>query len=299
MGAHNDTANDYQLFNTGQQTIADPGSGGTFNLRGIDRGIATIASGTRKLPNNIPLGVSLTVYATGSVTITTQAPVTMATLTAGQVATFTSRTSTTWNVTIHSTTGALSLNSAVTTLTTSYGFVPIPLTQWREVVSNDTAALGTAGATGSGGILATDTTPALEYINGDTNSTLRLRWAASNSDPLVCHVMIPADLDETQPIYFKAVGLMSGATNTPVLSLDTYFTELTAGGQAKVEDDTSAFSSAADVVTATIAASDFSALVNNNTPLFATIEITPGAHTPDILDIYATYLQYTKTLLTA
>lgn len=100
MGAHNDTANDYQLFNTGGQTIADPGSGGTFNLRGIDRGIASIASGTRKLPNNTPLGVSLMVYATGSVTITNASGTTIGTLSSGHLGVFIARTSTSWNGTV-------------------------------------------------------------------------------------------------------------------------------------------------------------------------------------------------------
>jgi len=294
MGAHNDTANDYQLFNTGEQTILDPGSGGTFNLRGRDRGIATIASGTRKLPDNMPRGVSITVYATGSVTITTQASVTMATLTAGQLATFTARTSTTWNVVVHSTTGALSLNQAITTLTTSYGYVPIPMTLWRETPSNNIPATAAIGGT-----LTSDSNPSLAFANGDTNSSLRINWPANGVDPISVQVVIPADIDATQPIYFKAVGLMSGTSNTPVLSLDTYFTELTGGGMTKIEDDTSAFSDAVGVVTATIAAADFSSLVTNATPLMVTIEATPGAHATDTLTLYATYLQYTRKLLTA
>ncbi len=285
---------------TSSNIIQDPGSGGTFDLEACPMfGVATIASGTRVLPDNMPLGTKFFVYATGSVTINTVAAVTMASLTSGQIGEFTARTSTTWNVVIHSTTGALSLNQAIKTLTTSYGYVPIPLTAWREVVTNDIADAGVGAADSSGGVLATDTTPALEYINGDTNSSLRLLWAAGNADPLVCQVILPADLDETQPIYFKAVGVMSGVTNAPVIDLDTYFTELTGGGMAKVEDATSAFSDAIGVQTATIAASDFASLVNNNTPLFATIEITPGSHGTDTLAIYGTYLQYTKTLLTA
>lgn len=298
MGAHNDTANDYQLFNTGSQTIADPGSGGTFNLRGIDRGIATIASGTRKLPDNIPFGVSLTVYASGSVTITTQASVTMASLTAGQVAVFTARTATTWNVVVHATTSATSLNGVLTALTSTYGVVPIPLTQWREVVSNDIAALGTAGTTGSGGVLATDTTPALEYVSGDTDSSLRLLWAAGNTDSLVTQIMLPFDMDTTQPIYFYAAGLMGGASDTPVLSLDTYFRDASGTVSSKIEDNTGAFADTAVDVFATIAAADVPD-VNFGQPQWATIEITPGAHGTNTLAVYGTYIRYTKKLATS
>jgi hypothetical protein len=287
---------------TSSNVISDPGSGGTFDLQPCPMfGFATIASGTRVLPDNMPAGTKFFVYATGSVTINTAAAVTMASLTSGQIGEFTARTATTWNVIIHSTTGALSLNQVTQTLTTSYGYVPIPLTAWREVTSNDISDAGVGAADSSGGVLATDTTPALEYINGDTNSSLRLFWTntADNRDPVVCQVVLPADLDETQPIYFKAVGVMSGVTNAPVLDLDTYFTELTGGGMTKVEDATGALSDAVGVVSATIAASDFASLVNNNTPLFATIELTPGTHSTDSIAIYGTYLQYTKTLLTA
>lgn len=298
MGAHNDTANDYKLFADGTQTIADPGSGGTFNLRGIDRGVTTIASGTRKLPDNIPFGVSLTVYASGSVTITTQASVTMASLTAGQVAVFTARTATTWNVVVHATTSATSLNGVLTALTSTYGVVPIPLTQWREVVSNDIAALGTAGTTGSGGVLATDTTPALEYVSGDTDSSLRLLWAAGNTDALVTQIMLPFDMDTTQPIYFYAAGLMGGASNTPVLSLDTYFRDASGTVSSKIEDDTGAFADVAVDVFATIAAADVPD-VNFGQPQWATIEITPGAHGTDTLAVYGTYIRYTKKLATS
>jgi hypothetical protein len=298
MGAHNDTANDYQLFNTGTQTIADPGSGETFDLRGIDRGVATIASGTRVLPDNIPLGVSLTVYATGSVTITTVAAVTMASLTSGQIATFTARTATTWNVVIHSTTSATSLNAINTSLTTQYGFIHIPLTSWREVVSNDIAALATAGTTGSGGVLATDTTPTLEYVNGDTDSTLRMLWAAANVDPIATQIMLPSDCDITAGLSFKACGLMSGAIDTPLLSLDTYFVTGAGSVTSKIEDDTSAFSSSRSTVTASIATGDIPSTAIG-VPVFATIEVTPGSHGTDTLRVDGTWIQYTKKLLTA
>lgn len=287
------------VADTNNNLIEDVATGGTFTFNGRSHVTCiSVAAGTKKLPD-AGIGTEATFTAAGAVTLTNSAGTTVQTLASGDTVTVkvTSRTSagvSTWKLTESST-----LKNIQTTLTTSYGYVHIPLTAWREVVTNDISDAAVGAADSSGGVLATDTTPALEYINGDTNSSLRLLWAASNVDPLACQVLIPADLDETQPIYFKAVGVMSGATNAPVLSLDTYFTELTGGGMTKIEDDTSAFSDAVGVVTATIAASDFSSLVNNNTPLFATIEITPGAHGTDTLAVYGTYLQYTKTLLTA
>lgn len=265
-------------------------SGGTLDLQSKSQVCFELAAGTYKVPNAARF-TEVIVYASGAVTLTLVGGTTIVTIASGDVVRLTASSTSAWKVASHT--------NVIKTLTTSYGYVPIPLTQWREVTTNDISDAGVGAADSSGGVLATDTTPALEYINGDTNSSLRLLWAASNVDPLVCQVVLPADLDETQPIYFKAVGVMSGTSNTPVLSLDTYFTELAGGGMTKIEDDTSAFTDAVDVQTATIAASDFSSLVANNTPLFATIEITPGAHGTDTLAIYGTYLQYTKTLLTA
>ena len=46
MGAHNDTANDYKLFQDGTQYPVAPASGSTFNLGGKDRCIFTVGAGT-------------------------------------------------------------------------------------------------------------------------------------------------------------------------------------------------------------------------------------------------------------
>lgn len=299
MSSHRIPDDFNRFLATSSNVIADPGSGGTFDLTSCPMyGWASIASGTRKVPDNMPAGTVFYVYATGSVTITTQASVTMASLTSGQVAELTARTATTWNVVIHATTSATSLNAAITSLTTQYGFIHIPLTSWREVVSNDTAALATAGTTGSGGVLATDTTPTLEYVNGDTDSTLRMLWATSNVDPIVTQIMLPSDCDISAGIAFKAVGIMSGSSNAPVLSLDTYFYAGAAVVTTKVEDDTTAFGPALSTVTASIATGDIPSTAAG-VPVFATIEVTPGAHATDTLQITGTWIQYTKKLLTA
>lgn len=265
-------------------------TGGTLDLQSKSQVCFELAAGTYKVPNAARF-TEVMVYASGAVTLTLVGGTNIITIASGDVVKLVASSTSAWKVVSHS--------NVIKTLTTSYGFVPIPLTQWRETGTDDTLAVVPGAGLGAGGVLGTDSTPALEYINGDTNSSLRILWAASGVQPIVTQVILPADLDETQPIYFKAVGVMSGTSNTPVLSLDTYFTELAGGGMTKVEDNTSAFTDAVDVQTATIAASDFSSLVANNTPLFATIEVTPGAHGTDSLAIYGTYLQYTKTLLTA
>lgn len=82
---------------TSGNVVADPGSNGTFDLTACPMfGMATIASGTRKLPDNMPLGTKFYVYATGSVTITNAAGTTVLVLAAEQIGEFTAKTSTTW-----------------------------------------------------------------------------------------------------------------------------------------------------------------------------------------------------------
>src|SRR5688572_24711495 len=78
--------------------VADPGANGTFSLPN-SLGVhftATIASGTRKLPDNRTIGCVVSVPASGAVTITNQAGATVATLAANEVAKCVAISSTVW-----------------------------------------------------------------------------------------------------------------------------------------------------------------------------------------------------------
>ena len=126
-------------------------------------------------------------------------------------------------------------------------------------------------------------TPKLATINGDTDSAFAVTWAASDVTPVAFQIPVPADYDETADMTVTLYGKMSGATNTPVVSLDTYFDV----GDTKVEDDTTAFGSTVALETATIAAADIPA-----SAVTMTIEMTPGAHTTDTLILYAVKVTY-------
>lgn len=175
--------------------------------------------------------------------------------------------------------GAVTAAKLSTTLKT--GFIPVPLTTVRETVSN---AIPNAAA--NGGLLASDTTPILQLTNGDTDSALRLAWAASNSDPIIFQVALPPDLDVTGNVEVHLRAAMAGATDTPVISADSYFNE----GDTKVEDDSAAVSGTTYAEkTITIAASDVPAGAQT-----LTVELTPGAHTTDILYVTAIWVEYTR-----
>lgn len=161
------------------------------------------------------------------------------------------------------------------------GRIGIPLESLRE-----TDGTNIPNAAGNGGILASDTTPVLDYANGDTDSAFDLTWAASNQDAVAFQFMVPTDYDEASNMVLNIKAAMGGATDTPTIALDTYF----GLGDTKVEDATGAVTGATPAVyTATIAAADIPASAT-----IATIELTPGAHTTDALVVYEIYLTYTK-----
>lgn len=166
------------------------------------------------------------------------------------------------------------------------GFVGVPLTSLRELT---TGAI--PNAAGNGGLLASDTTPILSTINGDTDGALRVSWAASNSDPVGFQVLLPPDLDDAADVVIKFRAAMAGATDTPAVSADSYFNE----GDTKVEDDSAAVTGSAYAVYAiTIAAADVPAGAQT-----LSVELTPGAHTTDALYLTAMWVEYTRAILTA
>ena len=149
------------------------------------------------------------------------------------------------------------------------GFIPISLPTWREVSGDD---IGVVGLANPGGILATDSTPAYEYINGATDKGLRLRWAASNVDKIAVSVPLPPDLDDAQPISFHMMAQMAGATDVPPFTIAAFFN-----------------SGDSEEVSVSLAAADVPAF-----PGFLSLELTPSTHGTDAIDVFATWLEYSK-----
>jgi hypothetical protein len=145
-------------------------------------------------------------------------------------------------------------------LETAQYVIPVPL---ATVLEGD--------ATNVIGYLTKDTTPKLDHINGDTDSCLAITWAASDSTPVVCQVVLPADVDTTKDIVFHCRAKEGVNTDHPVINLDSYFDE----GDTKVEDATAAVTNTTWAeYTATIAAAD----VKSGAQIL-TVELTPGTHT--------------------
>lgn len=133
------------------------------------------------------------------------------------------------------------------------------------------------------GILGKSTTPKLEYVNGDTDSQNRLQWAAGNTDAIVAQLPVP-DLDDSYAMTIYVRGKMGGTSDTPTIASDVYFDE----GDTKVEDTSDALSDSVANASITVATADIP-----TDPSTVTIELTPGAHGNDTLDVYAAWVQYT------
>lgn len=161
------------------------------------------------------------------------------------------------------------------------GFIPLPLSDARELSSN-----ATINAAGNGGLLASDTTPVFQRVNGATDKALRLNWAASNVDEIAWSFAYPPDLDDAQPLEVHFLAAMAGASDTPVLGV-AYFEgvgDTNAGGNTAAVTGTSVAE-----YSVSIAASDIGAAPN-----FASVSVVPAAHGTDILYVYAAWIEYSR-----
>ena len=170
---------------------------------------------------------------------------------------------------------------------TTYGYVPIPLSSWREV---DTS--GDVGdATADGGVLRSDTTPIYKsHTTGGTYKAQTIQWAASNSDPIAVSIPIPGDLDTDASIDLLMDIGNDGTTDSqePVISFywNSYGTAIDVTTDA-LDTTTDTIFSAYNV---TLGASDVTTDARS-----LTIIITPGAHTTNALYLSRTQLRYTRS----
>lgn len=160
------------------------------------------------------------------------------------------------------------------------GSFALPLFAAREVATNDII-----NAAGNGGLLALDTTPVLQRINGSTDKGVTLTWAASNSDEICWNVVAPADLNVSFPVNLIFTAKMGGATNTPACAVMFF----SGSGDTNAGGNTAALSSSYAEKTVTIAATD----VGSPGDTWA-ITFTPGAHTTDTVVLLSARVEYTR-----
>lgn len=161
------------------------------------------------------------------------------------------------------------------------GFIPLAIADAREVSSN-----ATINAAGNGGLLASDTTPILQRVNGATDKALRLNWAATNVDEITWSFAYPPDLDDLFALEVHVLAAMAGASDTPTLTV----------GYFEGVGDTDAGGATAAVTGTTVAEYSVSIAATDvgTPPKVASVSLVPGAHGTDILYVYAAWIEYTR-----
>lgn len=166
--------------------------------------------------------------------------------------------------------------------------VSVPLTSLREVDSS-----GDVGdTTANGGVLSSNTTP---ILRGDANECLEVHWAAANQDGVAFSQSLPVDLDDAADVL---IDLFVRTDNTGGGGVEAAtFTVLTSwGGGAQVSDTATDGTPATDVhvVTATVAAADVPA-----NPGFVSVQLVPGVHANDPVQLLGVRIRYQRKLLTS
>lgn len=156
------------------------------------------------------------------------------------------------------------------------GMIDLSLVGFRALSANIIQ-----NAAANGGLLASDTSPQLQILTADKE--LVISWAGSVVTEIVQSVAIPPDFNYSIAPTFKAYGLMSGATDTPTLTVDAYQGK----DGSNLGGATGALSSTASTVS--IALSALTAGPRN-----LTVTITPGAHGTNSLWLLAAWIEYVK-----
>lgn len=278
-------------FASGEARLNRPQTTGDFiKTGGKSHCWCPVGTGTWKL-ENAAIGTQVKLIADGAAVIQSRAGVTVITLASGQVATLSAKTATTWVVDQVTTTGSATLQDLYTNATTAQGFIPIRLTDLREVA---TGAVGNTAA--GGGVLSSNTTPTFTPLNGATDATQIVTWASSNNDVLMVTFPIPPDISYAvgSSVGISCVIKSGGTSNAVGFTVDYYF-----DGVGSAITATSGTNQTTTFATKT-AYLDSTGLTDtrNGAPHnTVTILLTPVAHTTDTLVLKSLKFVYPKALL--
>lgn len=178
--------------------------------------------------------------------------------------------------------GAVTAAKLSTTLKT--GFIPLDITSLREIASNDIQALAAHG-----GLLTSDSDPALARVNGATDKALRVVWdtAADTDEVQFPPVAMPPDLDASTDLTIHLLMAMGGATDTPTVDVQVF----DAVGDTEMGGATGAVTG---TTVAEYSVTIANANVSGHPTGFLNIALVPGAHTNDALYLYAAWVEYTR-----
>ena len=174
-------------------------------------------------------------------------------------------------------------------------FIPLDICSLREITTNAIQNLAAHG-----GILASDSTPILERVNGATDKALRVKWDVSDSNEAQFPpVPWPPDLDATADVVVHLLLSRDDATDDCTIDVQAFentVTGTTYAADPEMGDSTTALTGNANIIiekTVTLGTSD---IVGH--PGFLNISLTPAAHTTSILYLWGAWIEYTRALRT-
>lgn len=191
----------------------------------------------------------------------------------------------------------LDANTVRSDLLSAQAFIPLDICALREIATNATQNLAAHG-----GILASDSAPKLERVNGATDKALRVTWTAEadTDEAQFPPIPWPPDLDPAEDVIVHLLLAREGTTDD--CDIDVHAFEVPVTGSAHAADTemgskTSALTGAATIiieVTVTLSASNIA-----GHPGTLNLSLVPDAHEADDLYLYGAWIEYTRALRTS
>jgi len=169
------------------------------------------------------------------------------------------------------------------------GHVKLSLNDWREV----TTAGAVSNIAANGGLLASDTTPAL--MAETTTESMGINWIAGNSDILQAQQILPPDFDGREDALLE-LWVLTDNTGGGGIEAGT-FSVLTSWDNGAQVTDTATDSTPAVTshkITARIAAADIP-----DNPSFVNIQLVLGTHANDPVHMLASRITYVPRTIAA
>lgn len=159
------------------------------------------------------------------------------------------------------------------------GFIPLPLTNVQII--------GSDAIPDTGNYVDGDTAPEIIRVNGATDKATMLQWASSSSVEVQWpSIAYPPDLDDAANVEVHLLARMAaGGMDTPVIAVG-YFEGI---GDTNAGGNTAALSTTLAELSVAVTAANIGAQ-----PSFATVTLTPGAHTNEALQLFAAWIEYTR-----
>jgi len=161
-------------------------------------------------------------------------------------------------------------------------YLPLDIAALRLIASNDIDTTANHG-----GIITSDSTPALARVDGATDKALFVNWVLGNVDEVQFPpLFMPPDLDAATDLTIHLLAKMSGATDTPTIDVQVF----DGIGDTEMGGATGALSNSLAELSVTIA----NANVSGHPTGFLNVALIPGTHGTDAVELYAAWMEYTR-----